>query len=74
MIRLAAIGTKARELIRVWWRPMTCVGIAAGVILNAVILPAVSGEPINMTDFAATIAACATVFGVREWGKINGAD
>lgn len=62
------------ERVRVWWRPVTCVGIAAGVIVNAVVLPIVNSEPISLTDLAATIASCATIFAVREWGKINGAD
>lgn len=62
------------ERVRVWWRPVTCVGIAVGVIVNAVILPLIRKEPISLTDLAATIASCATIFAVREWGKINGAD
>ena len=62
------------ERVRVWWRPVTCVGIAIGVIVNAVILPLIRKEPISLTDLAATIASCATIFAVREWGKINGAD
>lgn len=62
------------ERVRVWWRPVTCVGIAAGVIVNAVVLPIINSEPISLTDLAATIASCATIFAVREWGKINGAD
>lgn len=62
------------ERIRVWWRPVTCIGIAAGVAINAVILPLMRKEPISLTDLAATIASCATIFAVREWGKINGAD
>lgn len=62
------------ERVRVWWRPVTCIGIAVAVFVNAVILPIIRKEPISLTDLAATIAACATIFGVREWGKINGAD
>ena len=62
------------ERVRVWWRPVTCVGIAVGVIVNAVALPMMTRSPISLTDLAATIAACATIFAVREWGKINGAD
>ena len=62
------------ERVRVWWRPVTCIGIAAGVIINAVVLPLMRREPISLTDLAATIASCATIFAVREWGKINGAD
>lgn len=62
------------ERIRVWWRPVTCVGIAVAVFVNAIVLPLIRTEPISLTDLAATIAACATIFAVREWGKINGAD
>ena len=62
------------ERVRVWWRPVTCVGIAVGVIVNAVVLPMITKAPISLTDLAATIAACSTIFAVREWGKINGAD
>jgi hypothetical protein len=62
------------ERVRVWWRPVTCVGIAVGVIVNAVVLPMITKSPISLTDLAATIASCATIFAVREWGKINGAD
>jgi len=62
------------ERIRVWWRPVTCVGIATAVFVNAVIIPIMRTEAISLTDLAATIASCATIFAVREWGKINGAD
>lgn len=68
------IEKKARELVRVWWRPITCIGIAGGVIVNAIALPLINSEPISLTDLAATIASCATIFAVREWGKINGAE
>lgn len=61
------------ERVRIWWRPVTCIGIAAGVIVNAVVLPIINSESISLTDLAATIAACSTIFAVREWGKINGA-
>lgn len=62
------------ERVRVWWRPVTCIGIAVGVIVNAVVLPMITKSPISLTDLAATIASCATIFAVREWGKINGAN
>ena len=71
---LKRIETALLERVRIWWRPFTCIGIAAGVIVNAVVLPIMSSEPISLTDLAATIAACSTIFAVREWGKINGAD
>ena len=72
-MKLVDVEKAFLERVRVWWRPIACVGIAGGVILNAIILPSISGEAINLTDFAATIVACSTAFAVREWGKINGA-
>lgn len=71
---LAGLEKALLERVRVWWRPVTCIGIAAGVIVNAVALPMMNSQPISLTDLAATIASCATIFAVREWGKINGAD
>lgn len=68
------IEKRIRNAIRVWWRPVTCVGIAAGVVINAVWLPVMSGDPLEPMGFAAMITACATAFAVREWGKIKGAD
>ena len=65
---------KAREAIRVWWRPLTCVGIAASVAVNGVLIPLLKQEPVELMGWAAVITACATAFGVREWGKIKGAD
>lgn len=65
-------GTLKR--IRVWWRPATCIGIAGGVIINAIVLPLSKNEAMDLTGFAAVIASCATIFAVREWGKIKGVD
>lgn len=65
-------GTLKR--IRVWWRPATCVGIAGGVIINAIVIPLAKNEAMDLTGFAAVIASCATIFAVREWGKIKGVE
>lgn len=65
---------KAREAIRVWWRPLTCVGIAASVFVNGVLIPLLKQEPVELMGWAAVITACATAFGVREWGKIRGVE
>lgn len=65
---------KLRQIIRVWWRPVSCVGIAGGVIVNAVYLPLATKMPLEPMGFAAIITACSTAFAVREWGKIKGAD
>jgi hypothetical protein len=69
-----ALEQSALKRIRVWWRPATCVGIAGGVIINAVVLPLMKREPMDLSGFAAVIASCATIFAVREWGKIKGVE
>lgn len=70
---LKELESATLERVRVWWRPVTCIGIACGVVVNAVILPIITKAPISLTDLAATIASCSTIFAVREWGKANGA-
>lgn len=74
MSHWAAFEKATRNFVRVWWRPVTCIGIAGGVVVNGVVMPLVRLEPVDLTGWAAVIASCATVFAVREWGKINGAD
>ena len=49
-------------------------GIAASVAVNGVFIPLLKQEPVELMGWAAVITACATAFGVREWGKIKGAD
>jgi hypothetical protein len=59
-------------LIRKWWRPITCVGIAGSVMVHGVILPLMIKQPSDLTGLAALITAAAAAFAVREWGKIKG--
>lgn len=58
--------------VRNWWRPVTCIGIAGGSLVNLVIIPLVKWEVPNMAEAAAYVAAATAAFAVREWGKING--
>lgn len=54
------------------WRPVTCVGIAGGAIINLVAIPLVTWTPIDMYAASAYIAAATAAFGVRSWEKIKG--
>lgn len=72
MERLQQAENFLRERIRVWWRPVSCVGISGGVVINAVWLPLTTHIPLEPYGFAAIITACATAFAVREWGKVQG--
>lgn len=71
---LQQIENTLLKKIRVWWRPVSCVGIAAGLFVNAIYIPLATNQPLEPTGFAAIIASLATVFAVREWGKIKGVD
>ena len=53
-------AAKFREAIRVWWRPLTCVGIAASVAVNGVLIPLLKQEPVELMGWAAVITACST--------------
>lgn len=67
--RALAAQNVALCLVRKWWRPMTCVGIAAGTVINLCIIPLVKWEIPNLAEGAAWITACAAAFAVREVGK-----
>lgn len=54
------------------WRPVTCVGIAGGALINLVIIPLWTWTPIDLTAAAAYIAAATAAFGIRTWEKIKG--
>ena len=65
--------------IRRWWRPITCVGIAATMVVHGIILPMWmliyrNEMPTDLMGLAALVTATAGAFAVREWGKIKGAD
>lgn len=55
--------------VRKWWRPATCVGIAAGTIINLCIIPLATWTVPDLAAGAAWITACAAAFAVREVGK-----
>jgi hypothetical protein len=56
-------------LTRKTWRPITCVGIAGGAVVNLMVLPMIQKKPVNLTEAAAFVTACAAAFAVREVGK-----
>ena len=60
------------RFIRRWWRPVTCIGIAGGALVNLVIIPLYRWEVPDMTAAAAYITAATAAFAVREWGKMKG--
>ena len=59
-------------MISRWWRPVTCVGIAGGAIVNLIVIPLYKWEVPDMTAAAAYVAAATAAFGVRAWEKHRG--
>jgi hypothetical protein len=70
--RFLAVQEMALCLVRKWWRPVTCVGIAGGALVNLIIIPIIKKDSPNLAEAAAFVTACAGAFAVREWGKIQG--
>jgi len=58
--------------VRKWWRPVTCIGIAGGSIVNLMLIPLINLEVPDMTAAAAYVTACAAAFGVRAFEKFKG--
>jgi hypothetical protein len=75
-VRLIHVFMRVQEaalyLVRKWWRPVTCIGIAGGAIVNLIVIPIVKHESPNLAEAAAFVTACAGAFAVREWGKVKG--
>jgi hypothetical protein len=59
-------------VIRKWWRPLTCVGIAGSMIVHGIALPLMTRSHPDLIGLAALVTACAAAFAVREWGKYKG--
>ena len=70
--RILAAQEMALCLVRKWWRPVTCIGIAGGAIVNLILIPLVKWEVPNMAEAAAFVTAATAAFAVREWGKAQG--
>lgn len=61
-------------LVRKWWRPLTQLGIAGGMIVNGVVIPIIKRDFPDLTALAAYVAAATAAFGVRAWEKHKSAD
>lgn len=72
MKKLLALQEVLLCLVRKWWRPVTCVGIAGGAMVNLIIIPILKRDSPNLAEAAAFVTACAGAFAVREYGKIKG--
>ena len=67
---------KAQEtalcFVRKWWRPVTCIGIAGGSVVNLIVIPLVNWEVPDLAAAAAYVAAVTAAFGVRAFEKYKG--
>ena len=65
--RLLRAQEMALCLVRKWWRPCTCIGIAGGAIVNLIVIPLMKREVPNMAEAAAYVTAATAAFAVREY-------
>jgi hypothetical protein len=64
-------------VVRKWWRPITCLWIAATMAVHGVIVPLfqliTKGEvSTDLTGLSLLVTSIASAFAVREWGKVKG--
>ncbi len=69
--RLLAFEAVALCIIRKWWRPITCLWIAATMAVHGVVLP-LMGKDTDLTGLSLLVGSVSAAFAVREWGKIRG--
>jgi hypothetical protein len=69
--RILAIQDMALCLVRKWWRPVTCIGIAGGALVNLIIIPLAKWEVPNMAEAAAYVTAATAAFAVRAFEKVK---
>lgn len=65
------------NLIRCWWRPLTCTWISLSVLVNGAVVPLVqlfrTGDGrIDLMSLAALVTAVAGAFAVRTYEKVKG--
>lgn len=74
---LLAFEKTALCVIRKWWRPVTCLWIAATMAIHGVVIPLYmllrfGQSPTDLTGLSLLVTAIAGAFAVREWAKIKG--
>ena len=72
MLKIMQLQEIALCVVRKWWRPIACIGIAGTVWVNGVMIPLMTKTTPDLTGLAALVTAVAAAFAVREWGKIKG--
>lgn len=70
--RILAAQDAALCFVSKWWRPITCIGIAGGAMVNLVVIPLWTWTPVPLAEAAAYVAAATAAFGVRAWEKHKG--
>lgn len=75
--KVLAFEKMALCVMRKWWRPLTCVWIAATMAAHGVFIPlymliAYGQMPTDLTGLSLLVTATAGAFAVREWGKVRG--
>lgn len=59
-------------LIRKFWRPLTCVGIAGSLIVNGIVIPLWTKGAADLTGLAALVASLTPFVAARAYEKAKG--
>lgn len=75
--RIERVMEIALCVIRKWWRPITCLGIAGTMFVHGIIIPMYrlihnNDTATDLSGLSLLITAIASAFAVREWGKAKG--
>lgn len=62
----------ALSVVREWWRPISCIGIAGSLLVNGIYIPIITGQAVDLLSLSALVTAVTAAFAVREWGKLKG--
>lgn len=66
-----SLETRILNIIRRWWRPITCIWIAGTMAVHGVLLP-MMGKETDLTGLSLLVTATAGAFAVRTWEKVRG--
>jgi hypothetical protein len=61
-------------LLRKWWRPLTCAGIAGSLLVNGIWVPLITRTGADLTGLAALVAALTPFVAARTFEKLKGAE
>ncbi len=69
-----AVQNVALCLLRKWWRPLTCIGIAGSLLVNGIWVPLITRAGADLVGLAALVGALTPFVAARSFEKIKGVE